>query len=587
MKRLRFLFAAALLVPAVPAAATTSATADRRAELPSQLSASERKDYREVFAAIDEGDWAGAAAKLDSMREGPLHSAALAELYLAKGSPRVELPQILPLLRSAPEMPKAGQLRRLAETRGGTDLPPVVEPQKLYWAGSQPRRERPDAVRGDPVAAEIGPQIQPLIVDDQPAAAEAILVQRERELSREALTELRQRVAWSHYLVGNDVAARDLAMKAVREGGGEWLVHAQWVAGLASWRMHDCKDAAQSFAGVAARSNDPELIAAGHYWASRAEMACGRPDLVQASLRKAAHLRETFYGLLAASALGIKTPNYSGLHDYSDAEWREVVSRPNVKTAIALSEIGEIGLAEEYIEHQARLGGARDHEALLHVAQDLDLASTQFWLAHNAPRGASVNLSARYPMPDWKPTGGWRVEKPLIYAHALQESSFRERVVSGAGAVGLLQVRPGTAGDIARSRGQGFSPKQLTEPATNIEYGQSYIEYLRDYPATDGLLLKVIAAYNCGPAPVARWDEQRMANGDPLLYIESLPYWETRGYVPIVLRNYWIYEQKAGKSSASRNALAQGMWPRFPGLPGPQAVRMQPQRSYATASASN
>jgi hypothetical protein len=58
-----------------------------------------------------------------------------------------------------------------------------------------------------------------------------------------------------------------------------------------------------------------------------------------------------------------------------------------------------------------------------------------------------------------------------------------------------------------------------------------------------------------------------------LLYIESIPYWETRGYVPIVLRNYWIYDQERGKSTSSRESLAQGLWPRFPGLPGPSALR--------------
>ena len=54
--------------------------------------------------------------------------------------------------------------------------------------------------------------------------------------------------------------------------------------------------------------------------------------------------------------------------------------------------------------------------------------------------------------------------------------------------------------------------------------------------------------------------------GDPLLYIESIPYWETRGYVTTVMRNYWMYEAKGGRlQSPSREALAQGMWPKFPG----------------------
>jgi soluble lytic murein transglycosylase-like protein len=146
-----------------------------------------------------------------------------------------------------------------------------------------------------------------------------------------------------------------------------------------------------------------------------------------------------------------------------------------------------------------------------------------------------------------------------------------------------MQVRPGTAGDIARKRGEYFDPQQLSDPTFNLEYGQSYLEHLRDSGSTGGLLPKVIAAYNAGPLPISEWNARRFDDGDPLLYIESIPYWETRGYVPIVLRNYWVYEQKTGKDSTSRKALAQGMWPKFPGASGASAVRMT-SNSQATAT---
>src|SRR6185436_5866564 len=128
------------------------------------------------------------------------------------------------------------------------------------------------------------------------------------------------------------------------------------------------------------------------------------------------------------------------------------------------------------------------------------------------------------------PTRGWRVDPSLVLAHTLQESGFRTDVVSPAGAMGLMQVRPGTAGDIAKGRGEYFERRQLAEPAANIEYGQSYLEYLRDFSATGGLLPKVIAAYNAGPVPIAEWNTREFDLGDPLLYIESIPYWETRAY---------------------------------------------------------
>jgi soluble lytic murein transglycosylase len=83
-----------------------------------------------------------------------------------------------------------------------------------------------------------------------------------------------------------------------------------------------------------------------------------------------------------------------------------------------------------------------------------------------------------------------------------------------------------------------------------------------------------MAAYNAGLTPVTRWNHQVRDGGDPLLWMESVPYWETRGYVNIVMRNYWMYERQAGGSSESRIAIAQGLWPTFPGLGAAQGVRL-------------
>lgn len=567
------LLAAAMALPAAPAFADDADAPGAQHHAPkSQLSAAQRSEYRAVFAAIRASDWFGAETKLRELGDGPLHNAALAELYLAPGSPPIEPDRLLALLARAPDLPQAAQIARLARSRGVEQLPDLPEAGRLIGLPGQPRRVRADATKGDRVAAELEALIQPLIKADRPAEAEALLSAREAELSREGLTEYQQRIAWSYYLTGNDGAARQLADKA-RRGSGEWVIQAEWLAGLAAWRMRDCEAAGTAFGNVATRSTDMELNAAGHYWAARADMLCGRPERVQPRLRTAARLSETFYGLLASSALGIEGPAAGGLHNFRDAEWAGIAARANVIAAIALAEIGERGLADTFIKHEARIASA-SHNALLHLAASLDLAGTQFWLAHNAPRGTSVNVAARYPAPDWQPARGWRVDKSLAFAHALQESNFRTQVISPAGASGLMQVRPGTAGDFARARGEPFSPQQLSEPAANLEYGQSFMELLRDHYGTGGLLPKVIAAYNAGPVPIAAWNGRQIDRGDPLLYIESIPYWETRGYVPIVLRNYWIYEQQAGKDSASRVALAQGMWPRFPGLPGATAVRM-------------
>ncbi|RJF85520.1 lytic transglycosylase domain-containing protein [Sphingomonas cavernae] len=576
MKLTPIFASAVLLLSAHPAIAANegvqvSARKTVREALPRQLSPSERELYRAALADIRASRWPEAAARLDAAKDGLLTPIVRSELYLSKGSPKVELDPLLALVAQAPDMPKAAQIGRLASTRGATTLPDIAQGQRLVWLGGKPLRGRASATKGDPVSDALSVRVLPLIKDNNPATAEALLAEVEGQLSPQALTEWQQRIAWSYYIIGNDQAARQLAAKAQR-GAGEWAAHADWVVGLASWRAQDFQAAAAAFQAVASRGPDSEFRAAGQFWAARAYMANGEPEKVQPLLRSAARNDETFYGLLAAQALGADP--HDDARDMLSADWKRLSRLDNVRAAIALSEIGEYKLADETLRHQARIGTRADHAALCNLAARLNLPETQIWLAHNGPSGAQPTVTARYPAPDWTPDGGWRVDKSLVFAHALQESNFRRDVVSPAGAYGLMQVMPAAARHMARDRGGDFSREALSNPSTNIEFGQRYLEYLRDFDGTQGLLPKVIAAYNAGPAPVRDWNYRNIDRGDPLLYIESLPYWETRGYVTIVLRNYWMYQRNAGDKSASLTAMAQGMWPRFPGLRGATAVRM-------------
>lgn len=549
--------------------------------IPAQLDPADRAGYRAVFQAIHTGRWADAQIQLDSMKPGPLHAIARAELYTARNSPKVDLAPLLALLADAPELPQAGQIARMALSRGATGLPSLPTEQRLVWYDAAPIRVRAHANRSDAAAADLSKRMVPFIKADDGVSAETLLATRQADLMPEALTEWQQRVAWIYYVANDDVNARRMAALA-QQGTGEWQAQADWVAGLAAWRDKDCETAAAAFDLVSRHASEVDLRSAGLYWGSRAAIACRHPEKVQALLQGAAQYGETFYGLLARQSLGIKGPPRQ-LAIASSADWALLSRRPNVRVAAALVEIGENELAAEVLKYQAKIGDASDYLALTRLAGALNLAQTQLWLSHYGPAGGTPLLEARYPDPDWTPDGGWRVDRALVYAHTLQESKFDPDVVSSAGAYGLMQVRPGAASDIARQRGITIARADLAKPSTNIEVGQSYLEQLRDQAATGGLLPKVIAAYNAGPVPVQAWNTQIKDNGDPLLYIESIPYWETRGYVLTVLRNYWMYELQEGRVSASRAALIEDKWPRFPGAQG-GAVRLGTATSGGSAS---
>ena len=583
---MRLLIGAALLalpLPAYAAEPAGDAGIVAAARIPAQLDSGQRESYAAVFQAIRDARWTDAQIGLDAMKPGPLHAIARAQLYTAKGSPKVEPEQIVALLNEAPELPQAEQLARLAKSRGVTELPPLPVARTLIWQDGAPRRFRAKTAKSDLIAADLAIRMQPLVKIDDGAGAQAMLEETEG-LTPEALTEWQQKVAWMYFLQGDDARARDMAGKAAN-GAGDWAIQARWTDALAAWRQRDCASASAGFEGVAARATDVDLRAAALYWAARADMMCASPQKIEARLKSAAQFGESFYGQLARQALGMRQ-KAAPKNQLVASDWAALDRRPNVRVAAALVEVGETAMADSVVRQQARIGAPAEFGSLVRLAESLDLPATTVWLAHNCPAGVTATVEARYPAPNWAPASGWRVEKALVYAHTLEESGFRNKAVSPAGAYGLMQIMPAAATDFARERGTTLEKDALTKPAVNMDIGQRHLERLRDNGVTGGLLPKVIAAYNAGPKPVGEWNAIIRDGGDPLLYIESIPYWETRGYVTTVLRNYWMYEGQGGKpKSASRSALAQGMWPRFPGLPGAAAVRMNAAPSARATAA--
>ena len=168
----------------------------------------------------------------------------------------------------------------------------------------------------------------------------------------------------------------------------------------------------------------------------------------------------------------------------------------------------------------------------------------------SASRG--IKLTGLFPVPPYKPDGGYTIDPALVLAIVRAESRFHVSAVSGPGARGLMQIMPGTATHIA---GAGAA-SQLNDPSYNMTIGQRYVaELLNMY---NGNLVELCAAYNAGALKVSSWMAAREGKGDDaLLFIESMHAPETRLYVKRVLTYHWMYRRRLGpgRHSADGNRV--------------------------------
>jgi len=353
----------------------------------------------------------------------------------------------------------------------------------------------------------------------------------------------------------------------------------RWIAGLAAFRLRNYAEAQQRFETVARdNSLDAWNRSAGAYWASRAAIAAGQPELAPGFLRMAAQHQETFYGLIAQRQLGVEpAATTRGLFarardavagavhrvasvttDHADCA-AFIRGDARARRAAALAQIGL--LVEAGFEVRDGLAAARTEEER---RRWVTLAASI--RAPMIPGGAPGGLDeTAYPMPVLTPNGGFTLDRALVYAIVRQESRFNPSARSHAGATGLMQLMPGTARQMSRSAGLDGSAR-LTDPGTNLRLGQDYVSYLLRTRIVGDDILRAVAAYNGGPGTVLRTQEQLAGDTDALMLIESLPYAETRAYVERVMANYWIYRRMLGQDSPTLDAVASGAHTTRPSL---------------------
>ncbi len=543
------------------------------------LSPADARRYRELFAVQEAGDWARADALIAALDDRLLMGHALFQRYMHPTAYRSRFDELAAWLEAYADHPGAKRIYRLALRRRPAGAPAPARPEgggALAGYGEvlvvppspfpslAPEEEAGGLARE--AAASARRDFTAAVARGNLGRAESILDEprARRWLSEAERDSLAARIARMHFAAGNDEAAARLAQAAAANLGAA-APEAQWTAGLAAWRLGDRETAARHFAVLAeAGAGAGELAAGGAYWAARAYDALGGASRAERMRRLGARHSYSAYGLLALRQLG-GAPEFSWDPPRADAAAARLMARGGAaRRAAALAEAGRPDLAEAELRGLYPDLAREDAAALLLLAERLNLPGLALRVGSQiAAVGGDRFDRALYPLPSWRPEGGFRFDRALVFALIRRESVFETHAESRAGARGLMQLMPETAAYVIGDSDARAIRAELYAPARNLDLGQRYMAYLARRSHISSNLIYLLAAYNAGPTRLRDWLE-RFDVDDPMLFVESMPAPETRRFVRSVLANLWIYRDRLGQPALSLAELAAGRWPVLP-----------------------
>lgn len=278
------------------------------------------------------------------------------------------------------------------------------------------------------------------------------------------------------------------------------------------------------------------------YWLARAKEENGKADEAHAIYQSLANNRH-YYGFLASMRLhkNLSFQNESiRINKHLLKPWQPFTNNVKQlyinKQTLQASRLLNDFLLELPLEDKSAL--------ISWVTTDLHWASKSIYLSDN--KELNNQLTLRFPLPYdiavKSYSKNYQIPMELIYAIIRQESSFREDVVSSAGARGLMQVMPETAKVVAKQERIAFNDKnQLFSSQKNINIGVAYLRHLAKRFSKNYILMA--AAYNAGPRQVNYW----LKNHSPKeadIWIETLPWRETRNYLKNVISFYAVYQYR-------------------------------------------
>ena len=328
---------------------------------------------------------------------------------------------------------------------------------------------------------------------------------------------------------------------------------AAFLAGFIALRQLGRGDLAAARFARLAHTTSAISQARAHYWLGRVAEAEHDPARTRSEYQAAAAWPTTYYGQLAALALGEDAAALNArIAALADPGWTSdqalaFAGSEQARAATTLVAWGDPGRARAFLQQIALTAADPVTRSLdARFALDLGLPEAAVAAARRAGRDGTVLAQAGWPLAAQPPEE--RVPAALALGIIRQESSFEVGAVSPSGARGLMQLMPPTAAEVARQIGKTVPVAALTtDGAANMRLGTAYLGDLIE--RFGGSLPLAIAAYNAGPNRVGEW---LAANGDPratgraamIDWIERIGFSETRNYVQRVIENIAVYRAK-------------------------------------------
>ncbi len=286
------------------------------------------------------------------------------------------------------------------------------------------------------------------------------------------------------------------------------------------------------------------------YWKARALSARGQKAEAE-KIYTALSTQRDYHGFMASDILKVEYPLNLPTSTVTQQDVDAVAQIPDIQRAMELKTVGRTVDARREWEYAARKMDEQQLQAAAVLANELGWHDRAILTLSKAKNKNNVNL--RFPMAfedtiqnEARKQG---INPAWVFAVARRESAFVPDARSPAGAVGVMQVMPYTAKQIAREIKEPYiSRNQLLNLDKNVRLGSAYLNKMYNEMNKDIVL--ATASYNAGPHRVKKWLPEKGERVETDIWIETMPFYETREYVKAVLVYRIIYQYHMGKDDS-------------------------------------